>query len=147
MVSPYVGYSTAKSTPISSSRSVEQPGQHHRGAVERVAGGDAPHRDREHAVLAARITGRDRGACGAGHRQPIDALGHLLARLLDDEVTDEWEVLDEVTVAVDHRVVEPRADRGARVCRGRGGHHAQSCALSAQRPTAVPARTHVASGP
>ena len=87
----------------------EQRREQRGGTIERVAGGQAPPRDPDHARaphLLRRQASHGRGAT----RRTIERGRGILARLLFQDVADDGEVLDGVAVGVDDRMVETRLD-------------------------------------
>ncbi len=91
---------------------VEQPGEHRGGAVEGVAGRHAPPAGAGRSPSVRRAsTSRPRR-----HRRQSDERGRsrsasVSAGVVADEVADQREVLDEVAVGVDDRMVEPGPNR------------------------------------
>jgi hypothetical protein len=93
---------------------VHEAREHRGGAVEGVAGGQAPPREARHAQVTPLLDG-DLARQAAALAQHVEARSDFLAGDLDQEVPDQWRVLDEVTIAIDDRVVEALADGPDRV--------------------------------
>ena len=90
---------------------VKQLGHHRGGAVGRVAGGKPPPGCAGDAHLAAQLGGHPPNGGGTVDHL-VEAGGHVVARDVDDEVANPWEELDDVTVGVDHRMIQLRPDPG-----------------------------------
>ena len=105
---------------------VQELRQHRGGAVEGVAGGDPPPRDarqRQFAPLIGRQHLREPSAVD----DEVETLRDVFTREVDEDVTHEGQVLDDVPVVVDDRMVDPRPDRGDVVARRvHGAHRAES---------------------
>ena len=87
----------------------EQRGQERRAAVERVARREPPPR-RAHERLRAHLLARERAHEAARRRHEVEARHGRVAGLLAQDVAHDGQVLDQVAVGVDDRVVDPRAD-------------------------------------
>ncbi len=111
---------------------VEELRQHRGRAVERVARRYPPPRHAHERHLAA-LCGRERLGEAAARDDHVEPFGDRRAGDLDEDVAHERQVLDDVAVAVDDRVVDPLANPGDVVAQF-VLRHAVSIAADAKRP-------------
>jgi hypothetical protein len=84
---------------------VEQPRQHGGGPVESIAGRYSPPGRLDDPMAPAHFVAHSLERLAAVHNG-VEALGHRLASEVDEQVPNKGQEFDQVTVAVDDRMVE-----------------------------------------